>query len=194
MSSKLMILVLGLSFSTLSFAQSAADIRAEITTLNQSLHSVSDFNTSSKSTKASVLSQLMKIQSEVSNLDVSNARSAVKQDLKKRISTAIHSATHVDRYSDILLDEALTGLDTDLVEVQYQYKPALDEDQPKAGKSHAKLECTPSPPNAVVCNGEYYKKDNSVVSNGNIKAISEKASNDSLMSMENEASEAGSAN
>lgn len=189
MSSKLLILVLGLSVSSLSFAQSAADIRGELMALHQTLHGVTNLTSASKSTKAGFLKRLMKIQSEVSNLDFSKAHcsgdsapstncAGIKKDLQKRISIAIDSAMHVDRYSSILIEQALTGLDTDLLEIQTQpqSQPVLAQEvkPAKTRKSHAKLECTPLPPNAIVCNGEYYRKDGSVLSDGNIKAISDK--------------------
>jgi hypothetical protein len=186
MSSKLLILVLGMSVSSLAFAQSTADIRSEIKSLNQTLHGVTDLNASSKKAKSGILNRLMKIQSDVSKLDLSKERcggdpelstscAGIKRDLQKRISTAIDSATHVNLYSGILIEQALTGLDTDLVGIQSQLVVAQEVKPAKARKGHAKLLCTPVPPDAVECNGDYYKKDNSVVSVGRIKADADNA-------------------
>jgi hypothetical protein len=209
MSSKLLILVLGLvlglGVSSLSFAQSAADIRSELKSLNQTLHGVTDLTAASKGTKAGVLKRLLKIQSEISNLDLSKEHCAgdsklstncagVKKDLQKRISTAIDSATHVGMYSSILIEQALTGLDTDLVEIQSQPVIAQEVDHAKSRKKHAKLECTPAPPNAVICNGEYYKKDGSMLSDGTAKAISDKALDEMRIAPDLDMSGSGKAN
>jgi hypothetical protein len=200
MTSKLLILVLGVSLSSVSFAQSAADVRAELKSLNQSLQGVTDLTAASKSTKDSVLNQLTKIQSEVSEMDLSKAHCAgmscanMKQELQKRISTAIDSAKHPDMYSPILLEQALTGLDTDLLSIQSPDIAAPEAGHLKVRNKHAKLDCTPIPPDAVFCNGELYKKNNSMVNEGLLKAVSNEGSNGSPFGADHEASGVARAN